>query len=142
MLYFSTRQKILLLIYLLALKAGLHFLGFFLRETKNIQRRHRWYYKVHCKNRILDCWYSRVGDRQEPRERGLPAAPWPLPASARLASPVRVAAALLTGVASVSSISSAKKAAGESSSPWWRPCVNVAVLESTGRSAAAWGRVG
>ncbi len=83
-----------------------------------------------------------MGDRQEPGERGLPAAPGPSPASARLASPVRVAAASLTGVASVSSVSSARKAAGESSSPWWRPCVIVAVLESTSRSAAAWGRVG
>jgi hypothetical protein len=64
-------------------------------------------------NGIIECtvktvfsifWESWVGDQQEPGERSLPAAPGPPPASARLASPVGVAAASLTGVASTSEI--------------------------------------
>ena len=102
-------------------------------------------------NDIIECtvrtvfsifWESWVGDQQEPGERSLPAAPGLPPASARLASPVGVAAASLAGVGSTSSISSAGKAGNEASSPWWHPCVIVAVLEAPSRSAATWCRVG
>jgi hypothetical protein len=54
----------------------------------------------------------------EPGESDLPAAPVPPPASPRLTSPVKVAAASLSGVASASCIPSARI---EASSPWRRP---------------------
>ena len=66
----------------------------------------------------------------DPGERGLPAAPGPPPASARLASPMVVAAASLTDVASSSSIPSTREAGEVTSSPGRRPCVIVAVLEA------------
>ena len=102
-------------------------------------------------NGIIECtvktvfsifWESWVGDQQEPGERSLPAAPGPPPASARLASPMVVAAASLTDVASSSSIPSTRGAGEVASSPGRRPCVIVAVLEAPSRSAATWCRVG
>ena len=63
---------------------------------------------------------------------GLPAAPGPPPASARLTSPVVVAAASLTGVATTSSIPSSRGAGEVAASPGRRPCEVVAVLVAPG----------
>jgi hypothetical protein len=63
----------------------------------------------------------------EPGERDLPAAPGPPPASARLTSPVVVAAASLSGMTAPSCIPSA----GIEASPTWRrPREIVVVLEA------------
>ncbi len=64
----------------------------------------------------------------DPGDRSLPAAPGPPPASARLASPVVVAAASLIDVASSSSFPSTGGAGEIAASPGRRPCVVVAVL--------------
>jgi hypothetical protein len=69
-----------------------------------------------------------VCDSAEPEGRDLPAAPGPPPASARLATPVEVAAASLTGVAAPSCIPSAGI---EAPSPWGHPRSVVAVLRAT-----------
>ncbi len=72
-------------------------------------------------------WESGVCDSVEPEDRDLPAAPGPPPASARLATPVVVAAASLTGVAAPSCIPSAGI---EAPSPRGHPRSVVAVLEA------------
>ncbi len=119
---------LLLLIYLfISPKRRVCIFKVFLRDSDYIQRRHRQHYRLHCKNLFSIFLESGLWDQMETGEHDLPAAPGSPPASARLTSPVVVAAASLSGMASP---------------PWRRPREIVAVLEAPSWPAATWGRIG